>query len=177
MEERAVSLFPYPPYTIQRDLVRRFLEIVTSERMDGLANVGILESPTGTGKTTSLLCAALSWIIGDDAKDAENTPINNAATKQTDEPEWIREARLAHTAKIREKNGPILKPLPAKRKKTAILSDVDESVRRLLEMVADSDSEEEGQGRKVVQPPRRVYYLFEDAFAIDPSDGRIDKNH
>jgi Rad3-related DNA helicase len=48
MEEKALSLFPYKYYTIQRDFCREFTRIITSIPSDGSARIGILESPTGT---------------------------------------------------------------------------------------------------------------------------------
>lgn len=52
MEELALSLFPYPSfYSIQRDFIHNFVKIVENEAeetSDVGANVGILESPTGT---------------------------------------------------------------------------------------------------------------------------------
>eukprot|EP01103_Thecamoeba_quadrilineata_P015113 TRINITY_DN4677_c0_g1_i2.p1 TRINITY_DN4677_c0_g1~~TRINITY_DN4677_c0_g1_i2.p1 ORF type:complete len:487 (+),score=39.89 TRINITY_DN4677_c0_g1_i2:42-1502(+) len=48
-------LFPYPVYSVQRALLIRLL---TALRNSGHA---ILESPTGTGKTLTLLCGALAW--------------------------------------------------------------------------------------------------------------------
>lgn len=55
MEELALSLFPFPStYSIQRDFIHNFVKIVeggTEEISDAGANVGILESPTGTVQT------------------------------------------------------------------------------------------------------------------------------
>ncbi|TFK40687.1 helicase C-terminal domain-containing protein [Crucibulum laeve] len=54
--------FPYdPPYAIQVDLMRHLYASIEQKA------VTIIESPTGTGKTLSLLCAALTWLT--DEKD------------------------------------------------------------------------------------------------------------
>lgn len=48
--------FPYEPYQVQVDYMTKVMECLQQG-----AN-GILESPTGTGKTLSLLCATLAWL-------------------------------------------------------------------------------------------------------------------
>eukprot|EP00092_Neocalanus_flemingeri_P017682 GFUD01019128.1.p1 GENE.GFUD01019128.1~~GFUD01019128.1.p1 ORF type:complete len:936 (+),score=293.78 GFUD01019128.1:31-2838(+) len=48
--------FPFAPYEIQIDYMRKVLECL----QDG--KNGLLESPTGTGKTLSLLCSSLAWL-------------------------------------------------------------------------------------------------------------------
>jgi chromosome transmission fidelity protein 1 len=47
--------FPFEPYGIQRDFARS-----VHEALDAGA-IALLESPTGTGKTLSLICGTLSW--------------------------------------------------------------------------------------------------------------------
>ncbi|XP_070696234.1 regulator of telomere elongation helicase 1 [Pempheris klunzingeri] len=47
--------FPFPPYDCQRDYMSKVIECLQKK-----VN-GVLESPTGTGKTLCLLCATLAW--------------------------------------------------------------------------------------------------------------------
>lgn len=48
--------FPYEPYSIQKEYMEKVIECLQGETN------GILESPTGTGKTLSLLCSSLAWL-------------------------------------------------------------------------------------------------------------------
>ena len=48
--------FPFSPYDIQRDYMGRVLQCCKAGQN------GLLESPTGTGKTLSLLCSTLGWL-------------------------------------------------------------------------------------------------------------------
>ncbi|PIO54331.1 hypothetical protein TELCIR_24309, partial [Teladorsagia circumcincta] len=48
--------FPFPPYNIQLDLMREIKQCIEKEQ------VGIFESPTGTGKSLSVLCATMTWL-------------------------------------------------------------------------------------------------------------------
>ncbi|XP_051281966.1 regulator of telomere elongation helicase 1 isoform X2 [Dicentrarchus labrax] len=47
--------FPFPPYDCQKDYISKVIECLQKK-----VN-GVLESPTGTGKTLCLLCATLAW--------------------------------------------------------------------------------------------------------------------
>uniref|UniRef100_A0A8C3SZM6 ATP-dependent DNA helicase DDX11 n=1 Tax=Chelydra serpentina TaxID=8475 RepID=A0A8C3SZM6_CHESE len=48
--------FPYTPYSIQEDFMAKLYDVLEAGK------VGIFESPTGTGKSLSLICGALSWL-------------------------------------------------------------------------------------------------------------------
>lgn len=48
--------FPFKPYDLQTDYMTKVLECLIN------SSNGVLESPTGTGKTLCLLCATLAWI-------------------------------------------------------------------------------------------------------------------
>ncbi len=48
--------FPFPPYAQQHDLMAALLECFDS------SGVGVFESPTGTGKSLSIICSAMYWL-------------------------------------------------------------------------------------------------------------------
>lgn len=48
--------FPFEPYDIQEDFMSRLYECIE------LGKIGIFESPTGTGKSLSIICGALKWL-------------------------------------------------------------------------------------------------------------------
>uniref|UniRef100_A0A2S2P209 Regulator of telomere elongation helicase 1 homolog n=1 Tax=Schizaphis graminum TaxID=13262 RepID=A0A2S2P209_SCHGA len=49
--------FPYEPYEVQKKYIEKVLECLQN------GHNGVLESPTGTGKTLSLLCSSLAWLL------------------------------------------------------------------------------------------------------------------
>lgn len=54
--------FPCTPYPQQRDLMKSILECVES------SSVGCFESPTGTGKSLSVICATLYWLFEEEKR-------------------------------------------------------------------------------------------------------------
>ncbi|XP_023134793.2 regulator of telomere elongation helicase 1 isoform X2 [Amphiprion ocellaris] len=84
--------FPFPPYDCQKEYMKKVIECLQNK-----VN-GVLESPTGTGKTLCLLCATLAW--RDHFKDSisarkiaqrlggeemfPNTPLSSWGTAATD---------------------------------------------------------------------------------------------
>uniref|UniRef100_H0V1P8 ATP-dependent DNA helicase DDX11 n=1 Tax=Cavia porcellus TaxID=10141 RepID=H0V1P8_CAVPO len=48
--------FPFPPYSIQKDFMAKLYHVLEAGK------IGIFESPTGTGKSLSLICGALTWL-------------------------------------------------------------------------------------------------------------------
>ncbi|KAK1124462.1 hypothetical protein K0M31_006814 [Melipona bicolor] len=49
--------FPFKPYPIQEEYMAKVIECLQNNKN------GVLESPTGTGKTLSLLCSSLAWLL------------------------------------------------------------------------------------------------------------------
>ena len=88
-ERRDFPAFPFEPYPIQLDLMRGLYR--TLER----GGIGVFESPTGTGKTLSVLCSALQW-LEDHRRRLERgeggaNGVSAATRKDDDEPDWLRD--------------------------------------------------------------------------------------
>ncbi|XP_040894925.1 ATP-dependent DNA helicase DDX11 isoform X1 [Toxotes jaculatrix] len=94
---RARFPFPYQPYNIQE----QFMQALYSALDQG--KVGIFESPTGTGKSLSLICGALSWLTDYEEKKRQEvaallqegeaalstSTAQSSTTSSSAEPEWI----------------------------------------------------------------------------------------
>ena len=57
MEEPMDFNFPFRPYDIQTAFMSKVFQCLKEEKL------GIFESPTGTGKSLSLICGALTWYM------------------------------------------------------------------------------------------------------------------
>ncbi|XP_032780597.2 ATP-dependent DNA helicase DDX11 isoform X1 [Daphnia magna] len=60
MEVPEVFRFPFEPYPIQLDFMKNLYQCIEQGKL------GIFESPTGTGKSLSLICGTLSWLTDHD---------------------------------------------------------------------------------------------------------------
>ncbi|KAF8537100.1 putative DNA helicase [Trichophaea hybrida] len=74
---------PYTPYAIQLEFMNALYDAIE----DGC--VGIFESPTGTGKSLSLICGALTWLR--DHKNRDLLAQLEAEDEDVNEPAWVRE--------------------------------------------------------------------------------------
>ncbi|KAJ8943644.1 hypothetical protein NQ318_005646 [Aromia moschata] len=48
--------FPFPPYEIQQNFMKNLYLALETKKL------GIFESPTGTGKSLSIICGAIRWL-------------------------------------------------------------------------------------------------------------------
>lgn len=71
---------PFEPYQIQLELMRAVYRVID----DGY-KVGLIESPTGTGKTLSLICSTMTWL-------RKYKKTQSVGEQDEDEPLWVREA-------------------------------------------------------------------------------------
>jgi chromosome transmission fidelity protein 1 len=80
---RADFCHPYQPYDIQLQFMKDLYKTIDN------GQIGIFESPTGTGKSLSLICASLTWL-----RDFKREGLD-ISTKNVDpghDPEWMVEA-------------------------------------------------------------------------------------
>ncbi|CAH0392404.1 unnamed protein product [Bemisia tabaci] len=63
--------FPFEPYQVQLDYMKKVIECLQ------LRTNAVLESPTGTGKTLSLLCSSLAWLNHYNTTQAANDFTSN----------------------------------------------------------------------------------------------------
>lgn len=62
--------FPFSPYHIQNQFMETLYKCLEN------ANLGIFESPTGTGKSMSIICGALKWLT--DYEELQKKQLNTA---------------------------------------------------------------------------------------------------
>ncbi|KAJ3692879.1 hypothetical protein LUZ60_011974 [Juncus effusus] len=72
--------FPYRPYGTQLAFMGRVISTLNKARRQGHCHA-LLESPTGTGKSLSLLCSALAW-----QKEYKSRPVGLSPVKCTPDP-------------------------------------------------------------------------------------------
>ncbi|CAN8104662.1 unnamed protein product [Discula destructiva] len=85
---------PYSPYDVQLEFMRIAYDVLEK----GSGQIGILESPTGTGKSLSLICASLTWLRN--FKQKEFGASLQIDPKQAEgEPDWIIEQMLQRKRK------------------------------------------------------------------------------
>lgn len=58
--------FPFPPYPIQNQFMRQLYQCLEN------SNLGIFESPTGTGKSLSIICGAVKWLLDHESHEKNN---------------------------------------------------------------------------------------------------------
>ena len=99
---------PYEPYSIQLDFMQKLYRCIEN------GNVGIFESPTGTGKSLSLICAALTWLRDDERRRVLGEQKNEANL------DWLEVAeRKAQTQQLLEARKEVEEKLQAIRVKNA----------------------------------------------------------
>ncbi|XBW38379.1 hypothetical protein QEN19_003966 [Hanseniaspora menglaensis] len=78
---------PYEPYEIQIQLMKSIYKDLLSSNTN---KIGFFESPTGTGKTLSLICSVMTYIRDNKLKYLMNDAKNDNFSDDSDEdPDWV----------------------------------------------------------------------------------------
>ncbi|KAF2724334.1 DNA repair helicase [Polychaeton citri CBS 116435] len=89
---------PFQPYAIQQQFMEAVFDCIENKK------VGIFESPTGTGKSLSLICGSLTWLRETRRKAFDNSLAS--VDTEDDEPDWMieyaREARRKEASQMRD---------------------------------------------------------------------------
>ncbi|KAG8944165.1 ATP-dependent DNA helicase chl1 [Tulasnella sp. 424] len=148
----AFPSFPYdPPYAIQLDLMRHLYASIEARK------VAILESPTGTGKTLSLLCGAMTWLKDEQArsKKGQLAALEESLKGDGNEPAWVLKQSLElHRRELEAAEEALQERLEAARRK-------EEALRR----------KEKGHVRKKQKLTHRTASDDEDDDAFLPDGG------
>lgn len=73
METTEEFPFPFPPYPIQTQFMKELYKCLENSKL------GIFESPTGTGKSMSIICGALKWLF--DYEELQKDELTNAISE------------------------------------------------------------------------------------------------
>ncbi|XP_031744973.1 ATP-dependent DNA helicase DDX11 isoform X2 [Cucumis sativus] len=100
--------FPYKPYSIQFDFMKALYEYLNK------GGISMLESPTGTGKTLSIICGTLQWLAdqrkkqnGEIQDGPDKTSPNEIQFNSDDEPDWMRKFVVSQDHRNQEKKNKI----------------------------------------------------------------------
>lgn len=149
---------PYQPYSIQLDFMIKLYRCIEEKK------VGIFESPTGTGKSLSLICGALTWL-----RDHER---NQLRLEGHDSSDWLLQAELAA-----ERRALLLEREELERK----LARIREEEARGRQKKADSKGWKKPRitpGTTQGQPPDDIDFLVEEYDSgTEEATHRQDTNH
>ncbi|XP_027218819.2 ATP-dependent DNA helicase DDX11 isoform X1 [Penaeus vannamei] len=93
--------FPFPAYDIQKDFMRNLFQSLEGEKL------GIFESPTGTGKSLSLICGALTWLRDHNTHykaELQRKIEEGSAAVDDNDPDWFSAAtkRIEEQGEVRK---------------------------------------------------------------------------
>ncbi|CAD5124537.1 DgyrCDS12815 [Dimorphilus gyrociliatus] len=134
--------FPFPPYDIQVGFMKNVYECLENR------GIGIFESPTGTGKSLSIACSALKWLI--DNEERQKKDLDNLLSDNNEEEsggDWIKQHEIK---KKKEDDAYELKKIIENRETLdARLKDLKKTLKEALELRKKTD--------KLDQEFRQIY--------------------
>ncbi|TMW51728.1 hypothetical protein DOY81_003220 [Sarcophaga bullata] len=91
--------FPFEPYEVQRAYMEKVIICLRD------STNGVLESPTGTGKTLSLLCSSLAWLLTKKQEMKANMQKSLPNSGDSKMPELIEQAEMINRSKVKNNWG------------------------------------------------------------------------
>ena len=89
--------FPFPPYDIQTQFMRSIFQCLEAGKL------GIFESPTGTGKSLSLICGSLTWFLESERRHRAGLErlVTDKVEEDAEDDDWFAAAgkKQAHNQK------------------------------------------------------------------------------
>ncbi|KII74985.1 putative ATP-dependent RNA helicase DDX11-like protein 8 [Thelohanellus kitauei] len=82
--DNAEFYFPYHPYQIQVEFIQSLYKVLEG------GGVGLFQSPTGTGKTMSIICGSLKWLMDHEARLRDSKWNTSAESVVSEDPDWLR---------------------------------------------------------------------------------------
>ncbi|ORX98335.1 DNA repair helicase [Basidiobolus meristosporus CBS 931.73] len=152
-QDASAYRFPFEPYSIQLEFMQSLFETIESSK------VGIFESPTGTGKSLSLICGALTWLQENQQRHLKG--VTTVDTSNSEDPPWVqafavnrlkkeaeeeeakrREEHEERVRRIQERDEKERKSLAKKRPRT-YSRDVDKTTKKSAIREAEEDETED----------------------------------
>ncbi|KEP48902.1 DNA repair helicase [Rhizoctonia solani 123E] len=105
--------FPFEPYDVQLELMKSLYAALEDRK------VAVLESPTGTGKSLSLLCGTMTWLRDNKQRAIRGELENLKLSIQNDnEPEWVsRQILEKHKRELEQAEADLEERLQAARRR------------------------------------------------------------
>lgn len=135
--KKEFDAFPYSAYDIQLGFMQKLYETLEH------GGIGLFESPTGTGKTMSLICGSLHWLEDWHKSLEDDTVVQGDGSD--DEPDWMKE----HATKLDRDKKKLQEELKAERmdKARAKLNEMKSSFtgRNIAKTVPGYEEDEEDE--------------------------------
>ena len=163
--------FPFEPYDIQKDFMRELFNCLQSGKL------GIFESPTGTGKSLSLICGSLTWflesekankvklekLLSDKFVDEDDDWFAAAGRKQEHNQKRLEAKKALERIKLREEKLANIK----KRRGEVQQAEIDRNKDEFEELFKEVRSIKKAVERELSQGPGDEDILLEEYFSDD----------
>ncbi|GKB85790.1 ATP-dependent DNA helicase DDX11 [Tanacetum coccineum] len=175
MGEEKFGGFPLEPYSIQIDFMNALYDSLDK------GGIAMLESPTGTGKTLSIICSALQWLVdrkqrknNDSLADTNQVGTSGDHVGSDDEPDWFKSVLgnkevESPKKKVKKQNGFRSK----KRDKTGIEESLKDLFNHFREMGDDYNIHGDEQSNVIVKSDGQK--LDDKEFLVDEYESEDEK--